>query len=135
MQRGLNPAITAPQTSLSLYRPPLLPTRRSTHLELRRCLTRVAENRLLLQDHRLAGTQPMPWITLGQMRKNGCRTVEATCLMCGHQDAVNVDILPDAMPIAYAADRLRCLECRSKKIQTRAGRREPFSPSKMGASD
>jgi hypothetical protein len=72
----------------------------------------------------------MPWITLGQMRKDGCRTVEATCLECGHRDAVNVDILPDTMPIAYAADRMRCLECRSKKIQTRAG---PWQPCRQDA--
>jgi hypothetical protein len=73
----------------------------------------------------------MPWITLGQMRKNGSRTVEATCLACGHTDAVNVDMLPDAMPIAYAADRLRCLECRSKKIQTRAGPGQPRSANSI----
>jgi hypothetical protein len=75
--------------------------------------------------------EPMPRMTLGQMRKDGCRTVEATCLACGHTDAVNVDILPDAMPIAYAADRLRCLECRSKKIQTRAGPWHPCSLNSM----
>jgi hypothetical protein len=62
----------------------------------------------------------MPWITLGQMRRSGCRRVEATCLACGHRDVVTVDMLPDEMPIAYVADRLRCQECRSKKIETRA---------------
>ena len=62
----------------------------------------------------------MPWITLGQMRRSGCRRVEATCLACGHKASVTVDMLPDEMPIAYVADRLRCQECRSKKIETRA---------------
>ncbi len=60
--------------------------------------------------------QPMPWVTLGQMRRNGCRMVEATCLACGHKDAVTIDSLPDEMPIPYVADKLRCSECRSKKI-------------------
>ncbi len=62
----------------------------------------------------------MPWITLGQMRKNGRRMVEATCLACGHRDFVIVDILPNEMPISYVADKLRCSECRSKKIETKA---------------
>jgi hypothetical protein len=61
-----------------------------------------------------------PWMTLGQMRKNGGRMVEATCLACGHRDAVIVDSLPDEMPIPYVADKLRCSECRSKKIHTKA---------------
>jgi hypothetical protein len=62
----------------------------------------------------------MPWITLGQMRKNGGRMVEATCLACGHRDAVAVDSLPDEMPIPHVADKLRCSECQSKKIYTKA---------------
>jgi hypothetical protein len=62
----------------------------------------------------------MPWITLGHMRKYGCRTVEATCLSCGHRGTVNVDMLPDELPISYVADKLRCLECQSKKIETKA---------------
>ncbi len=65
-------------------------------------------------------SQPIPWITLGQMRRSGSRMVEATCLACGHRDAVAVDSLPDEMPIPYVADRLRCSECRSKKIKTKA---------------
>ncbi len=39
---------------------------------------------------------------------------------CGHRDAVAVDSLPDEMPIPYVADKLRCSECRSKKIHTKA---------------
>ena len=66
-------------------------------------------------------SQPKLWITLGQMRESGRRMVEATCLVCGHQDAVSVDRLPDEMPIPFVADRLCCSECRSKKIKTRAG--------------
>ena len=60
-----------------------------------------------------------PWITLGQMRKNGRRMVEATCLACGHRDFVTVDLLPNEMPISYVADRLRYSECRSKTIETK----------------
>ena len=66
-------------------------------------------------------SEPTSWITLGQMRKNGHRMIEATCLACGHKDSVLVDILPNEMPISYVADKLRCSECRSKKIETRAG--------------
>ncbi len=65
-------------------------------------------------------SEPLPWITLGQMRKNGYRTVEATCLTCGHRNLVAVDMLPNEMPIPYVADKLRCLECQSKKIETKA---------------
>ncbi len=49
--------------------------------------------------------------------------VEATCLACGHRDAVIVDSLPDQMPIPYVADKLRCSECRSKKIHAKANLR------------
>lgn len=65
-------------------------------------------------------SQPMPYITLGQMRRRGRHWVEATCLACGHRNAVPVDSLPNEMPIPYVADRLRCSECRSKKIETKA---------------
>ncbi len=75
-------------------------------------------------------SQPMPWITLGQMRRSGSRMVEATCLACGHRDAVAVDSLPDEMPIPYVADRLRCSECRSKKIETKAAFL-PTAPARM----
>ena len=73
----------------------------------------------------------MAWMTLGHMRKDGCRTVEATCSACGHTGAVNVDTLPDDMPIPFAADKLRCSECGSRKIETKAavrGQEEPATP-------
>ncbi len=59
------------------------------------------------------------------MRQNGCRTVEATCWVCGHTETVNVDALPDDLAISYVADRLRCSECRSKEIETKAGPVKP----------
>jgi hypothetical protein len=61
------------------------------------------------------------------MRQNGCRTVEAACSACGHTARVNVDALPDDLPISYVADRLRCSECRSKKIETKASLMKPSS--------
>jgi hypothetical protein len=54
------------------------------------------------------------------MRERGGHMVEATCLACGHRDTVAVDRLPNEMLIPFVADRLRCSECRSKKIETRA---------------
>ena len=69
-------------------------------------------------------SKPVPWVTLGQMRKNGCRRVEATCLACGHRNSVIVDILPNEMPIPYVADRLYCSECRSKTIETKPDARD-----------
>ena len=65
-------------------------------------------------------SQPLLWINLGQMRERGGHMVEAPCLACGHRDTVAVDCLPDEMPIPFVADRLRCSECESKKIETRA---------------
>ena len=49
---------------------------------------------------------------------SSCRqpSVQHSSLTCGHSDAVIVDSLPDEMPIPYVADKLRCSECRSKKI-------------------
>jgi hypothetical protein len=53
--------------------------------------------------------------------------VEATCWACGHTETVNVDALPDDLAISYVADRLRCSECRSKKVETKAGFMKPLA--------
>ena len=38
-------------------------------------------------------------MTLGNMRQNGIRGLDVTCLHCGHQTAVNVDAYPDDVPV------------------------------------
>src|SRR3712207_7570171 len=103
-------SITALQTSLSLYRSPPLLTRRSTRPELWRCLTRGAENRLLLQDHRLAGTQPIDrkstrlnsshanisYAVFCLKKKKNVNTRSNSCLsadMTSHQQRARLDTL------------------------------------------
>ena len=62
--------------------------------------------------------QPM---TLGNMREHGVRTVDATCQTqrCGHEAIVNVDALPDELPVPDVALKLRCSKCGGRRIHTR----------------
>ena len=38
-------------------------------------------------------------MTLGNMRRNGVRGLDVTCLHCGHHTEVNVDAHPDDVPV------------------------------------
>jgi hypothetical protein len=71
--------------------------------------------------------EPMP---LSHMRLQGTRSVDATCVSCKHDSKVNVDALPDDLPVPDVALRLRCSACGSKRILTRPNWREqPQRPS------
>ena len=61
--------------------------------------------------------QPMD---LASMRTHGPRAVNATCLNpgCGHEALINVDSLPDDLPVPDVALRLRCSACGSRQIKT-----------------
>jgi hypothetical protein len=57
---------------------------------------------------------------LGNMREHGVRSVAAICqeLACGHSGSVNVDNLPDDLPVPNVALRLRCSACGSRNVKT-----------------
>ncbi len=61
---------------------------------------------------------------LSNMREHGVRSVDATCQDCKHEATVNVDGLPDELPVPDVALRLRCSACGSKRIVTRPNWRE-----------
>jgi hypothetical protein len=58
-------------------------------------------------------------MSLGNMREHGVRSVEATYEDCKHEARVNVDAIPDGVPVPDVALRLRCSACGSKNITTR----------------
>src|SRR5215216_2234835 len=65
--------------------------------------------------------EPMP---LANMRQHGVRSIDAECRDCKHEAVVNVDSLPDALPVPDVALRLRCSACGAKNILTRPNWRE-----------
>lgn len=60
-------------------------------------------------------------MTLGNMRDHGVRAVDAWCEAtgCGHMATINVDPLPDELPVPDVALRLRCSYCGSRRIHAR----------------
>ena len=50
-------------------------------------------------------------MTLGNMRRNGVRRLDVTCLHCGHHTEVNVDAHPDDVPVPSFGPRMRCTKC------------------------
>ncbi len=58
------------------------------------------------------GTE-VPPMTLGNMREHGVRSIDAFCqaIGCGHASTVNVDGLPDDLPVPDVSPRLRCSRC------------------------
>ena len=67
-----------------------------------------------------ADGREIPPMTLGTMRENGTRWIEAYCLeiSCGDNGLVHVDHLPNDLPVPDIALRLRCLSCGSKNVRT-----------------
>ena len=66
------------------------------------------------------------------MRMNGVHAVIATCEVCGHKADVNVDALPEGVTVPEAGRRLRCSQCRGKRVNTRPAwhnrRAQPLPP-------
>ena len=54
-----------------------------------------------------------PPMTLGNMRANRVRTLDAWCLArgCNHHSVVDVNALPDDVPVPSIGPRLRCERC------------------------
>jgi hypothetical protein len=50
-------------------------------------------------------------MTLGNMRQNGVRGLDVTCLHCGYHTDVNVDAWPDDVPVPSFGPRMRCTKC------------------------
>jgi hypothetical protein len=59
-------------------------------------------------------------MTLGNMRAQGIRDVVAHCeaIECHHSAAVNVDALPEDLPVPDVALRLACSRCGARQIKT-----------------
>ena len=55
--------------------------------------------------------EPIRPMTLGNMRQNGVRGLDATCLHCGHRTQVNMDAHPDDIPVPSFGPRMRCTKC------------------------
>ncbi len=74
-------------------------------------------------DHEGREIRPM---RLRNMRAHGVRAVLATCqeTSCGHSGSVNVDHLPDDVPVPDVALRLRCSACGSRNVKTQPDWRE-----------
>jgi hypothetical protein len=74
-----------------------------------------------LIQRRCRGFEPM---SLGNMRAQGIRSVEAQCPACWQEGIVNVDGWPDDYAIPNVGLRLVCSECGSTEVQTRPNWRE-----------
>src|SRR6266481_7228774 len=57
--------------------------------------------------------ETFPPVTLGQIRGHGCRDVLVYCesLWCNHSAVMNVDWLPDEMPLRALCPRIVCTAC------------------------
>ena len=74
------------------------------------------------RDYDSAGNEMEP-MSLANMREHGVRSVDATCEDCKREATVNVDSLPDILPVPDVALRLRCSASSSKRL-TRPNWRE-----------
>src|SRR4051794_24080828 len=73
---------------------------------------------------------------LTSMRDHGVRSVDAFCAVqsCSHEATVNVDDLPDELPVPDISLRLRCSHCGSGFIEVRPNWAEMWADG-MGRSD
>ena len=55
--------------------------------------------------------EPIQPMTLGNMRQNGVRGLDVTCLHCGYHTAVNVDCWSDDVTVPSFGPRMRCTKC------------------------
>ena len=63
----------------------------------------------------------IPPMTLGGMREQGIRTVNAFCEApgCHHKATLDADRLPDHLPVPDISLKLRCSKCGNRSIHTR----------------
>jgi hypothetical protein len=62
----------------------------------------------------------IPPMTLAAMRDHGVRSIKAYCeaIGCDHEATINVDSLPDGLPVPDVSLKLRCSKCGRKSIRT-----------------
>src|SRR5260370_33469054 len=57
------------------------------------------------------GDEPICPMTLGNMRRNGVRGLDVTCLHCGYRTEVNMDAYPDDVMEPSFGPRMRGSQC------------------------
>jgi hypothetical protein len=74
-----------------------------------------------------------PPATLGNMRAQGVRSIEAYCYICHHSAVLNVDQWPDAFPLPSFGARMVCTGCGIVGADVRANWKErPPRPTLTG---
>ncbi len=63
----------------------------------------------------------IPPLMLTGMRAHSVRSIDAFCeaIGCGHSATLNVDGLPDVLPVSDFDVRLQCSKCGSRSVHTR----------------
>jgi hypothetical protein len=57
-----------------------------------------------------------PPMDLANMRRNGVRSLWASCLDCHHHATVNVDDQPDHLAVPSFAKRMKCSKCEGQRV-------------------
>jgi hypothetical protein len=52
-------------------------------------------------------------MTLGNMRANGVRSLDVSCLLCHHRAILSADPWPDHVPVPTFGPRMVCTRCRT----------------------
>jgi hypothetical protein len=55
--------------------------------------------------------EPIVPMTLGNMRRNGVRSLAVACALCHHAAVVDVEALSDDMPVPTFGPRMVCTRC------------------------
>ena len=50
-------------------------------------------------------------MTLGNMRANGVRSLDVSCLKCHHRTILSADLWPDHVPVPSFGPRMVCTKC------------------------
>src|SRR5689334_17649187 len=53
---------------------------------------------------------------LANMRKNGVRSIWASCIDCHHHATINVDDQPDHLAVPSFAQRMVCNQCGGRRV-------------------
>jgi hypothetical protein len=66
-------------------------------------------------------------MTLGNIRRNGMRSVEAYCYICHHQTVLSADCWPDDLAVPWFKPRMVCTPLRHYRRCRRAAELERAS--------
>ena len=68
-------------------------------------------------SHKLTPTKYTgPPMDLANMRRNGVRSLWASCLDCHHHSTVNVDDQPGHLAVPSFAKRMKCIKCDGRHV-------------------